>query len=165
MFAVVLILLSMSACKQPQGLKPYEGDVVPPALQLMDIHGRPHNLMQYRGRVVLVNFWATWCPPCRAEMPSLWRLKAKLKNHPFDILAVNIEEDAAMVKAYLPQAMKQDLVVLLDRRGQTNKDWGLMMYPTTYIIDKQGRIRYVVTGERQWDHADIVAQINQLAQE
>lgn len=130
---------------------PYKGDPKPAALQLKDIAGRMHNLGDYRGQVVLVNFWATWCPPCRAEMPSMWKLQNAFRGKPFRILAVNMAETDAEVNTFLPDRMKQDFVVLMDRDGAALKNWKVFAFPTSFIIDKRGRVRYGLFGATEWD--------------
>jgi thiol-disulfide isomerase/thioredoxin len=85
---------------QAQELKPWPG-VITPALSLSDLEGKPHRLADYRGKVVLVNFWATWCVPCREEMPSIERLRTSLAGRPFVVLAVNLAEPESRIRKFL----------------------------------------------------------------
>ena len=126
-------------------------DVGPtPALALKDLGGNPHTLDDYQGQVVLLNFWATWCPPCLIEMPSMQRLQAALAETGFTILAVNVKESRE--KAWRFQRLLDvDFTVLLDKTGQAAEDWDVAVYPTSYLIDKTGQIRYVAYGALDWD--------------
>lgn len=134
-----------------------------PATVLPGIDGKLHNLAQHRGKVILVNFWASWCPPCRAEMPSIWRLKQKLGSSRFEVIAINIGEDADTIKAFMPNKLLRDFVVLLDRQGQVSRTWDVEFLPATFVVDSEGRIQYVLHGAAKWDRKEIVQRINQLA--
>ena len=137
-----------------RSLSPYIGDPQPPSLGLKDVNGKRHVLADFKGQVVLVNFWATWCPPCRAEMPSMWRLQNGFRGQPFRILAVNMGESDIEVNTFLPDKMKRDFTVLMDRDGAVLKRWKVYAFPTTYVIDKQGRMRFGLFGATEWDSAE-----------
>ena len=156
MFSGLLLFSHVHA----RDLQTYKGGATPP-LVLKDLNGKTHDLKQYRGKVVLINFWATWCPPCRAEMPSMQRLKTKMAGKPFVILAVDMGETEAEVKAFLPQ-VKTDFTVLMDKDGRALKAWKVFAFPTSYIVDAQGKIRYGLYGASDWDTADKVAKISKL---
>ena len=134
-----------------------------PALKLKDLEGKTHDLAQLRGKVVLINFWATWCPPCRREMPSMERLSQVFKGQPFVVLAVDVGEDPDTIEAFTSQL---DTVltfpILLDSRSQTMRAWKVAGLPTTYLVDKQGRIVASAIGGREFDHPEIVAAIRAL---
>lgn len=151
-----------AAQKVVRELLPYQGHPQPPALQLPDLDGKPHNLDDHRGRVVLLNFWATWCPPCVHEMPSMQRLKEKMAGRPFDILAVNIAEPDKDVHEFLRTKVNVDFPVLLDRNGEMLKAWKVFAFPTSYLIDTEGRIRYGVYGEIEWDAPETIEKIKSL---
>ena len=141
-------------------LQAYKGGATPP-LVLKDLNGKTHDLKQYRGKVVLINFWATWCPPCRAEMPSMQRLKNKMAGKPFVILAVDMGETEAEVNAFLAQ-VKTDFTILMDKDGRALKAWKVFAFPTSYVVDPQGKIRYGLYGASEWDAPDKVQKITQL---
>ena len=157
---VVLGAITLFGTVQARELQPYKGGATPP-LVLKDLSGRTHNLKDYRGQVVLINFWATWCPPCRAEMPSMQRLKAKMAGKPFVILAVDMGESEDVVKSYIRE-IKTDFTVLLDKDGRALKAWKVFAFPTSYVVDAKGKIRYGLYGASEWDEANTVGQITKL---
>ncbi len=132
-----------------------------PALELPDLGGRPHRLSDYRGQVVLVNFWASWCPPCLAEMPSMQRLSEALKGRPFKILAVNLEESKSTVWKFR-KLLNVSFSTLLDSKGAVTRAWGVEVFPTSYLIDGEGRARYVAEGALEWDDAGVVTLVETL---
>jgi thiol-disulfide isomerase/thioredoxin len=142
-------LLALSACAAAAGeLKPWSGGATPP-LALQDLTGRSHDLAQYRGKVVLVNFWATWCEPCRAEMPSMDRLRRSLEGQPFEVLAVNLAEPVSRIEKFVA-SMPLGFPLLLDRDSTVAKAWKARLLPASYLVGADGRIRYVALGELDW---------------
>ena len=131
-----------------------------PALKLSDMHGAVHDLSQLKGRVVLINFWATWCPPCRREMPSMERLKQQMKGEDFSVLAVNVAESANDIELFTSQ-LDADLSfpILLDRISQSMQAWKISGLPTTYLVDRKGRVVASAIGGREFDHPDMVRAI------
>jgi thiol-disulfide isomerase/thioredoxin len=119
------------------------------ALALPDLQGRMHRLSDYRGKVVLLNFWASWCAPCRAEMPSIENLRRELRGKPFTVLAVNVGEDARLARRFTEQA-DIGFTVLIDAEGGAARAWGARALPTTFIIGPDGRTRYSHIGARDW---------------
>jgi len=137
-----------------------QGSVPPlPTLRLPDDDGKPVDLAQYRGKVVLVNFWATWCPPCRKEFPSLGRVRKLFKPTQFEVLAVNVGEEPDTVFSF---AGNIAFPVLYDRDARAMAAWGVRGLPTTFLVDRQGRPAYRATGGREFDDAEIVATIKSL---
>ena len=141
-------------------LKPASG-VLAQSLALKTLDGTVHDLAQYRGKVVLVNFWATWCEPCRDEMPSLVRLREKFAGQPFEVLAVDVDEPEARVRAFLEKTPLQ-LTVVLDPGKQVTKAWNVRILPASYVIGRDGRVRYSVIGEMDWSNERAVKVINAL---
>lgn len=143
-------------------LRAYAGDPAPPPLKLTGLDGQAHDLAALRGRVVLVNFWASWCPPCVHELPSLQRLQERLANRPFTILAVNMGERDQEVRAFLRQTAQVDFPILLDRAAAALKAWKVFVFPTSFVIGRDGRIHYALAGELDWEDPDVVGRIAAL---
>lgn len=134
-----------------------------PALNLKSLDGTPHDLAQLKGRVVLVNFWATWCPPCRREMPSMERLSQALKGEAFSVLAVDVGEDADAIDAFTTQLdAAPTFPILLDTRSRVMQAWKVAGLPTTFLIDRQGRVVASAIGGREFDHPEMVETIRGL---
>ncbi|HET9663618.1 MAG TPA: TlpA disulfide reductase family protein [Burkholderiales bacterium] len=133
----------------------------PSSLALKDLSGRVHRLSDYRGKVVLINFWATWCEPCREEMPSLERLRQKLADRPFVVLAVNVDEPEARIAKFLA-AMPLDFPVLVDAGSKLTRSWKVRVLPASFLIGPDGRVRYTVVGELDWSAPAVVERITKL---
>ena len=147
-------------------LTAYEKRAVAPDFQLKDLDGKTHRLSSYKGKVVLVNFWATWCPPCRREMPSMERLYQKLQGAPFTILAIDQIEGFDLVFAFTGElSPSPTFPILLDGKGEVSKQWRVPGLPSSYIIDKQGRIVYRAVGGREFDHPQIEKIFRELINE
>jgi thiol-disulfide isomerase/thioredoxin len=131
--------------------------------RLPDLDGKPHQLSDYRGKVVLVNFWATWCPPCRREMPSMERLAQRLKDQPFVILAINQQEDAERVFEFSGQLVPPPgFPILFDPDSKVAHAWKVQGLPASFIVDQQGRVAYRAMGGREFDHPEIEQAIRAL---
>jgi thiol-disulfide isomerase/thioredoxin len=116
-----------------------------PDFTLVDLTGAPVQLSELRGQVVLVNVWATWCPPCRAEMPMLQAAYAQSRDQGFTVLAVNQREDAATVAAYM-QSGGYTFPALLDGDGAVSGMYRALVLPSSYFIDRAGVVRAVYKG-------------------
>jgi thiol-disulfide isomerase/thioredoxin len=134
-----------------------------PALKLPDLDGKTHDLAKLRGKVVLINFWATWCPPCRREMPSLERLSQALSGEPLVVLAVDVGEDADTIEAFTSQL--DAVPLLLDTRSGTMQAWQVAGLPTTFLVDKRGRVVASAIGGREFDHPEMIESIRRLLRE
>lgn len=142
------------------GLQPYSGSQLR-YLKLNDMNGSPHTLDAYQGKVVLLNFWASWCPPCVHEIPSMTRLKTALKEQPFEILAANLAEKKPDIQAFLKQH-PVNFPVLLDPKGSAVQAWQVFAYPSSYLIDGNGKIRYALFGGHEWDDPLTIQKIQSL---
>ena len=159
--AAVLAIAAVAAqAAPPAELKPWAGGPAP-ALSLKDLEGAAHSLQAHRGKVVVLNFWATWCEPCRDEMPSLNKLKQSFDGKPVVVLGVNVGEGEGRIKAFLDK-VPVEFPVLLDRDAAASRVWKVRMLPATFILDREGRIRYSHAGERDWDAPEVRAKVTAL---
>ena len=152
-FLLGALITAAAAVAGAQELKPWTGGATPP-LSLQDLDGRPHRLEDYRGKVVLINFWATWCGPCREEMPSMNNLRASLAGRPFVVLAVNLAEPEARIRRFMEE-VPLDFLILLDRDTAVAKAWKARILPASFLVGADGRIRYSVLGEIDWSQARV----------
>jgi|TARA_B100000953_G_C17922172_1_gene391086 thiol-disulfide isomerase/thioredoxin len=138
----------------------------PPELRLKDLAGRPRALSDFLGRVLVVNFWASWCTPCVKELPSMQVVRNRLAAEPFEFIAVNVGEEAGQVAAFLQRFDPPlDFPVLLDENMVVTKQWKVRALPTSYIVDRSGRARYIATGARNFDAAEVFSAIRALIAE
>lgn len=159
---ILLLLWLISTPIHASELMTYQGEPLPD-FTLTDMQGNSHTLSDYRGKVVMVNFWATYCGPCIKEMPSMQRLKEKLGDKPFAILAVDMAEEKADVNAFLNKhQIEVNFPILLNPEGDVVENWMITAVPTTFVIDPEGKIRYALYGGIEWDKADIIKTISSL---
>jgi peroxiredoxin len=130
---------------------------------LSDLSGKKVSLSQYRGKLVFLNFWATWCPPCRAEMPAMERLYQKLKGQGLVVLAVDLQEDAKSVQKFVDEH-KLTFPILLDSDGRVGATYGARSIPTTYIIGRDGGALGGTVGGREWDSPEMIGFFTRLLQ-
>ena len=127
-----------------------------PDFSLEDMDGERHSLSDYRGKVIMLNFWATWCPPCRREIPSMESIYRDLGKSGFLVLAVNEFEEPDHVFAYTGQlSVFPTFPILFDRDSAVSQDYKVKGLPTTLLIDTQGRIVYRAVGGRDFDHPEV----------
>jgi thiol-disulfide isomerase/thioredoxin len=140
-------------------MRPWSGGATPP-LALRDLAGKEHKLADYKGKVVVLNFWATWCDPCREEMPSMQRLQDKLAGK-LVILAVDYGEGPPRIKDFLSKVPVR-FTVLLDRDTSAASAWKVKVLPTTLVIGPDQSVRFVAVGDIGWDTQAIEEQIRKL---
>ncbi|MCW8943188.1 MAG: TlpA family protein disulfide reductase [Sedimenticola sp.] len=133
-----------------------------PPFVLKDTQGKEVSLADYKGKVLVINFWATWCPSCRKEMPSLNRGAAWLKKYDVELIAINVGEKPKRVMDYL-QKEPVDFPILLDLDTEVSNRWDAMRLPITYVVDKEGRIVFRALGSREWDAPELLVPIRSLA--
>jgi thiol-disulfide isomerase/thioredoxin len=133
----------------------------PVIINLKDLNGQQVSLADFKGKIVFLNFWTTWCPTCRIEMPSMEKLHRKLKDKDFAMVTVNLQESASQVKTFFKE-FKLTFTALLDSTGEVGVSFGIRAIPTTYILDKTGRIIGLANGPREWDSKDAVALFENL---
>nr|WP_319565765.1 TlpA disulfide reductase family protein [uncultured Rhodoferax sp.] len=150
-WGLVLAMLAASPCVWAQGYEVMPWTARKSVLELegVDLQGQVWHLADLRGKVILFNFWASWCEPCRAEMPSLQSLAQFYGPEKLLVLAVNFKESAAIAQRYV-QRTDFALPVLLDPAGAIAHAWGVKVFPTTVLVAANGQVRYLVRGELDW---------------
>jgi len=157
-----MFLFCLTINSQAANLKPVTADTATPALKLTDLQGNTHDLQDYKGKIVLLQFWATYCGPCRKEMPSMNKMMKKMGNTPFTILAVDMGETEAEVKQFVKE-VKPEFNILMDESGKSISDWQVFAAPSNFIIDPAGKIRYTLFGGVEWDSDELINKIKALA--
>ncbi len=137
-----------------------------PEFALEDTERKPWRLSDLRGQVLVVNFWATWCPPCRRELPSLEALHRKVKARDVIVLGIDAGETWDAVNGFLME-MKPAITfpILTDDRGEVMRAWQVKALPTTFVIDRQGRFALRALGARDFSLADAINDVTKLASE
>ena len=146
-----------------RGLVPFASQSPAPPLNLPDLTGG-YQFPGYEGQVTLINFWATWCPPCVEELPSLNRLKRRYTEQPFNLVSIDFRE----IKPDLMQFTKKipvEFPILLDLDGQTSLAWQVFSFPSSFLVDRSGRIRYSINRAIDWETAEVFAIIDSLLAE
>ena len=138
-----------------------EGGQAPAAMVLTDMAGREVDLSSFKGDVVLVNFWATWCEPCREEMPSLQRLQQKFGAKGLRVLAVNVGEGVPRIRQFLERT-PVSLSILRDAESDVMRAWRVRMLPASFVVDRRGMLRYQLVGEADYDDAAQQAPVLEL---
>ena len=161
--AVALLLLSLPSAAQQAGagLTPLADAPPAPAFSLVDMDGTVYRLSDIRGRVVIVNFWAAWCPPCREEMPSMQRAWEQLRAEGILMLGINVGEDEDTIFQFTAD-YPVDFPLLLDRDSAVTAQWPVRGLPTTFVVDPAGRLVYQAIGSREWDDPALLALIRAL---
>lgn len=135
---------NMGILKMPHATQPLE-------IQLNDVSGRAVRLSDFRGKIVFLNFWASWCPTCVVEMPSMEKLHLRFKDQEFAMIAVNLQESKTQVKSFF-EKLQLSFTALLDSSGEVAAGLSVNALPTTFFLNKEGRIIGVALGPREWDN-------------
>ena len=148
LLALFVLLIPVMAAAGP--LKPVKGSVLASDFVTRDLAGRTVRFNSFQGKVVLLNFWATWCATCRKEMPSMEALHQAYKNKGLVVLAISQDQvNASVVQAYVAE-MKMSFPVWHDRDGLVGRQYGIPGVPMSYLIGADGRVAYRVTGDYDW---------------
>lgn len=151
--ALILIgVVAMVFLNRPSEAQEKEISAVPaqvefsaPSLTLNDLTGQPHSLSEYQGQVVLVNLWATWCPPCKAEMPTLNAYYQAHREKGFTLIAINAGDPAELVQDFV-KTYNLSLIIWLDPQNQASRAFQVMSYPSSFVIDRKGTVRLAWVG-------------------
>jgi peroxiredoxin len=144
--------IAQQAC---MALKPHAPADAKPArpFALPDLNGTQKTLASYKGKLVLLHFWATWCPPCIEELPSLYRLQASMKDPRFELLTVSVDDSAKIVSDFFKKHRVPPLPILMDKGRKVAKSYGTTKFPETYLISPEGKLLYRFVNKRDWSSA------------
>jgi len=167
--AIAALLLCQPVPSQGQtgrlqhGLSPTYGTPAAPALDLSGLDGNRYRQSDYRGKVLIINFWASWCPPCIAEMPTLQKAWDLLHDGNFEILAVNLGESEETIRRFVNGfEPKLDFPFLISTDRSIMQTWRIQGLPTSHIIDTRGRLVYSEVGPRDFSHEHIISRLREL---
>ena len=163
--AMLFLGLNSPIASAGQALTPINNELIfRPELALVNMQGERRHLEDYKGSVLLVNFWATWCPPCVKELPSIATARKLLSDEAFEVLAINVGEDKVQIERFLHTRLGgvSNLEVLIDDNLVAVKDWKVRALPTTYIVDHTGRVVYSATGEHDFSDSAVIDKIREL---
>jgi len=159
MLVVVAVALSTL---MPEAVKPVRaGDMTKP-ISLPDLQDKLEGLPE--GKVVLLNFWATWCPPCRKEIPSMVKIYDKFKEKGFEIVAISVDKSRDDVVKFVKE-QNMNFTVLHDVNSSTAQQYGVFRYPESFIIDRSGKVRQHLNGAVEWMEPEFVDYIEKLLAE
>ncbi len=159
-FALIFIVSACGETLQNEireaGLKPIKAGTQLIDFELESLEGGMVKLSSFKGKVVFLNFWATWCPPCVAEMPSMQKLYDHFKKQGLEIIAVDLQEDKAAVQKFVDKH-NITFTAVLDRTGRIGSLYGARNIPTTYIIDRQGFVIAGTIGGKEWYSPELIS--------
>ena len=164
-YCMCVVLFSFTASVlASDALKAYAPRPAAPAFSLEGADGKRYRLEDFDGKVLVVNFWATWCPPCRKEMPSMQRMWRALQADGVELVAIDFGDEKEVVQDFAREAAIE-FPLLLDQKGAVLQDFKAIGLPTTYVVDRNGKLAFVAAGERDWDAETILAALRELAKE
>jgi thiol-disulfide isomerase/thioredoxin len=162
--ALLLCIITLIACTRKEAAQPPIEGMTAPDFTVRDFEGKVTRLSDLKGKVALVNFWATWCPPCREEVPSMMELNRLMAGKPFRMLAISIDQGGkAAVEAFFKLA-NTSLPAYLDSDGTIGKIYGITGVPETFVIDRKGVIIKKVIGPVVWSAPEVVKFLNEAMQ-
>ncbi|MFE8032062.1 TlpA disulfide reductase family protein [Thiohalocapsa marina] len=160
--ALLLILVPAAMAAESDALlTPLSDQPEAPDFELAGPDERIYRLADFTGQPLIVNFWATWCPPCRTEMPSMQRAWEQIEAEGIGMMAINVGEDAETVRAFLEQ-VPVSFPLPLDTDSKVTQRWPMRGLPTTFVVGPEGRLIYKATGEREWDDPALLEQVRAL---
>lgn len=159
--AWALIAVASAAYGNDIELMPVEGEPMAPDFALQGPQGELYRLADFHGQPLIVNFWATWCPPCRAEMPAMQRAWEQLQDEGIGVIAINVGEDAESIEAFVEQ-VPVSFPLPMDTDSAVTQRWPLRGLPTTFVLAPDGRLVYKATGEREWDDPALLDRVRAL---
>lgn len=161
--AIPIILISIKEKdSRSRFTRPLQEGIPAPDFSFPDLNGKKVGLSDYKGKVVLVNIWATWCPPCREEMPSMQKLYTRFKGEGFEILAVSIDETGSRAVDPFVQKLNLTFPVLLDPEGRIQGLYMITGVPESFIVDRKGILVHKIVGPMDWSSPQVFGFFQEL---
>lgn len=169
-FSLSAFLCCISACKESRsGLNPGDN---PPAVELLGLDQKTHSISDYKGKVVLLNFWATWCGPCVEELPALQSLYNKLKPQGFEILAIGVDDEESSLREF-QKKYSLTFPILIDKSGMAKNKFKMTGVPESFLLDRDGKFVMIpdlsdnmpvvrIVGPRNWSAPNALSRISDL---
>jgi thiol-disulfide isomerase/thioredoxin len=145
------------------GIRTFDEHIAAVDFGIPSLTGEEVRLSDHAGEFVFLNFWATWCPPCREEMPSMEVMHEELSDLPFRVLAIDVQERPDAVEEFVAE-MGYSFPILLDESGRVAANYGVRGIPTTYFISPRGTVLGMLVGTRYWDEPDILSTMREIAE-
>ena len=158
LLVVFMGVVSSQLATAQELLHEVKGHPAAAAFSLLDIDDNTHSLAAYKGKVVIVNFWATWCPPCRFELPAMEKAYQKLKTKDVVMLGINVGEDADVIFSFTAD-YPVTFPLLMDTDSKVIQAYPVIGLPTTFVIDPDGKIIYRAVGTREWDEQALIQKV------
>ena len=158
LFSVIILFFALTGCYS--GTRPPHIGTSAPEFTVQD-SDRKVSLQEFRGKIIVLNFWATWCPPCVEEMPSLVQMQQKMKSKGVEVVAVSVDVDQGAYQNFL-KSYRVDLLTVRDPEQKSNNLYGTFKFPETYIIDRQGVLRRKFIGAIDWGQPEILEYLAKL---
>ena len=159
-------IMALTACSKKEAANQQQGPLQEnspvPAITVNSLNGKPLNLSDLKGKVVVLNFWATWCPPCREEIPSMMKLNSAMAGNAFQMVAVSIDEGGLPAIESFFKTSGFSLPAYTDPDNRAAKAYGITGVPETFIIDKNGILIKKVVGPMAWDSPDVLSYLDGL---
>lgn len=158
---LLVVSFQVMAAKRFAGLSPVPQKPQAIEFELQDLSGKWHTISQYEGKAIIITFWATWCIPCRVEMPSMQRAWEQFEKGKVIMLGINVGEEADAISDFLDE-VPVEFPILLDKDSSTMRQWYVIGLPTTYVVNPAGKIVYKAIGGREWDDPYFISAITAL---
>lgn len=140
----------------------FERSVTAPEFSLKNLGGETVKLEQFRGQTIVLNFWATWCPPCIKEMPSMQRLQQHFSGNQFQVVAISLDKESEQIVQSFASKLNLTFPILLDPEGVAADPYGAKDLPSTFILDQKGQVIAAAKGERDWYSPSAISYISEL---
>jgi len=162
---IVFVAIALAAVLGLQYLQSRPTAYEAPDFSLPDLNGKTHTLSEYKGKVIFLNLWTTWCPPCRMEMPAMERLYRRLRDRDFVMLAVSADEAGKEAVAPFVEELGLTFPILLDPEGRLSPRYGVTGYPETFVINREGKVVEHMIGPADWQSEEMVGFFESLLDE